>query len=91
MKRILIIEDDPSQRKLFKLILEKANYEVIEAPDGRIGCSLFRQQPCDLVITDMFMPDKEGMETIFELKTEFPNVKIMAISGGSASWGGGPS
>lgn len=82
MKQILVIDDDPDQRKLLKMILEDKGYAVIEAPDGRIGLRLFRQQPCPLVITDIFMPEKDGLETILELKKQFPTVKIIAISGG---------
>lgn len=82
MKRILIIEDNAWERELFKDILEHAGYEVLEAPDGEIGVRLYRQSPCDLVITDIFMPEKDGLETIQELKHEFPTVSIIAVSGG---------
>ncbi len=80
MKRILVIEDDTSQRQLFKTALEDAGYAVLEAPNGQIGLQLFYQQPCDLVITDIFMPEKDGLETILVLKAQFLNVKIIAIS-----------
>lgn len=82
MKRILVIEDNTDQRELFTMMLEEAGYEVIEAPNGKEGLRLFHQQPCDLVITDIFMPEKEGIETILELKQVCPTVKIIAISGG---------
>lgn len=82
MKRILVIDDDASQREVFRMALEKAGYEVLEAPNGQIGLQLFHQQPCHLVITDIFMPEKEGLETILELKREFLYVRIIAISGG---------
>ena len=82
MKRILIIEDDVDQRELFKTVLEQAGYDITEAPNGKVGLQRFYQQPCELVITDIFMPEKEGIETILELKGEFPGVKIIAISGG---------
>lgn len=85
MKRILVIDDDETQRLLCHTILESAGYEVVEAPDGDSGLRLFRQQRFDLVITDIFMPDKNGFETIFELKSESPDIKIIAISGG-ATW-----
>ena len=84
MKIILLIEDDESQRILYRSILEKAGYEVLEAPNGDIGCQIYRKESCDMIITDMFMPEKEGMETILELKAEFPDIKILAISGGGA-------
>ena len=87
-RRILIIEDDDAQRQLFKTTLEQAGYEVVTASNGEMGVQYFRQQPCDLVITDIFMPGKTGFETIFALKTESPAVKVIAISGG-AVWAHG--
>ncbi len=82
MKRILVIEDDAEQRELLNEVLTEAGYEVLEACDGKAGLDLFRQQPCTLVITDIFMPEKEGLETIRELRSEFLGVKIIAMSGG---------
>lgn len=82
MKRILVIEDDDAHRHMLTAALKGAHYEIREAPDGEKGCELYRQNPCDLIITDIFMPEKEGLEVILDLKAEFPEVKIMAISGG---------
>lgn len=82
MKRILVIEDDVQHRRMLKNLLEEAGYEVVEASDGEVGLRLYHQQPCHLVITDIFMPEKEGLETIRELKNQFPTVRIIAISGG---------
>jgi len=84
-KRILVIEDDTSQRQLFKTALENAGYTVLDAPDGQAGLELYRQQPCDLIVTDIFMPKEDGIETIFDLRTHYSNVKIIAVSGGG-SW-----
>ena len=81
-QRILIIDDDERTRKLFRKILEAESYEVIEASDGNEGIKLYRQDPTDLVITDIIMPEKEGIETIMELKKDFPDVKVIAVSGG---------
>ena len=81
-QRILIIDDDERIRKLFRKILEAESYEVIEASDGNKGIKLYRKDPTDLVITDIIMPEKEGIETIIELKKDFPDVKIIAVSGG---------
>ena len=81
-KRILVIEDDAAQRQLFKTALEGAGYEVTEAADGRIGIAAYTAQRPDVVITDIFMPHEDGIETIFELKHAGPGVKIIAISGG---------
>ncbi len=83
MAQILIIEDDNDERELFKIALERAGYDVIDAPDGKVGLDLYYKQPCPIVITDIFMPEKEGLETIFTLRREFFGVRIIAISGGS--------
>ena len=80
--RILVIDDEPEIRKLFVQKLAGKGYEIIEACDGKEGLKLYHETRPDLVITDLIMPEKEGIETITELKREFPNVKIIAISGG---------
>ncbi len=82
MSRILIIDDDVSVRKLLRAMLEKSNYEVVEAADGEEGINQFKQYLPDLVITDLIMPGKEGLETIKDIKNIDPNSKIIAISGG---------
>jgi DNA-binding response OmpR family regulator len=82
MARILIIDDDRQARNLLKQILSRAGYDVVEAQDGVAGVHLFQAAPVDLVITDILMPDKEGLETIQELRQSAPQVKIIAISGG---------
>ena len=83
MTRILVIDDDMQMRQMLRQTLERQGYEVIDASDGREGIRLYRQVPTDLIITDIIMPGKEGVETIIELKRDFPDVKIIAISGGS--------
>ncbi|HPG37760.1 MAG TPA: response regulator [bacterium] len=80
--RILVIDDEEEVREILKQMLELEGYQVITAGDGNQGLKLFRQNPTDLVITDIIMPEKEGIETIIELRNEFPNVKIISISGG---------
>jgi CheY-like chemotaxis protein len=82
MARILIIDDDESMLYLLRQILECAGHEVLEATDGAVGARLFRQERPEIVITDIFMPEQDGLETILTLKREFPTVKIIAISGG---------
>ncbi len=82
MKRILVIDDDVQVRQMLKQTLEREGYEVVDAADGAKGIRLYRDEPTDLVITDIIMPEKEGIETIIELKRDFPDVKIIAISGG---------
>ncbi len=82
MARILIIDDELPMRSLIRLILEQSGHDVADAQDGDEGIKLQKAQPADLVITDLIMPEKEGFETIMELKTDFPDTKIIAISGG---------
>ena len=81
MSRILIIEDDPGVRDLLRELLVRDGHEVVEAADGRAGIRLYREQGADLAITDIVMPEQEGLETIRQLRAEFPDVKIIAISG----------
>jgi YesN/AraC family two-component response regulator len=82
MALILIIDDEPQIRSMLKLMLERDGYEVAEAPDGIEGIKVYRQKPADLIITDLIMPNKDGIGMIIDLKKEFPNVKIIAMSGG---------
>jgi CheY-like chemotaxis protein len=82
---ILIIDDNEDIRELYKRILERAGYEVMEAANGKVGIKLYREHPADLIITDIIMPEKEGIETIRDLCRDFPEIKIIAISGGGAA------
>ena len=82
MRRILIIDDEPQIRLLLKKMLEKEGFNVITASDGKEGMKLFNKEPFDLVITDIIMPEKEGIEIIQELRKNHPNLPIIAISGG---------
>ncbi len=67
---------------MLRKILEKDGYEILEAPDGKVGSELYRKDPVDLIISDIFMPNQEGLRTIKELRQDFPDLKIIAISGG---------
>ncbi|MFC1467178.1 response regulator [Verrucomicrobiota bacterium] len=82
MKRILVIDDEPEIRELLKDKLERSGYEVAIASNGSEGVKIFRKNPADLIVTDIIMPEKEGVEVIQEMQSEYPNVKIIAISGG---------
>ena len=82
MTRILIIDDDVEMRQMLRRMLEREDFEVIDAENGKEGIERYRENPTDLIITDIIMPEKEGIETIIELKRDFPDVKIIAISGG---------
>lgn len=85
MKRILVIDDEEQICEMLHKKLESAGYEVDKAPNGKVGLKLFREKPFDLVISDIFMPEKEGLETIRELRNDFPELKIIAITGGYSS------
>ena len=82
MPRILVIDDESSIRRLLRIMLERNGYEVDEASNGDAGIKKIRTDPPDLIITDLIMPDKEGIETIMELRRDFPGLKIIAMSGG---------
>jgi len=79
---ILIVDDDAQIRKLLRIILAREGYTIEEAPDGHAALTAFQRQPADLIITDLIMPRKEGIETIMDLRKLNPAVKIIAISGG---------
>ncbi len=83
MARILIIDDDQPILDLLRMILEKAGYAVVTASDAKEGLAWYRAFPTDLIITDLIMPGKEGLVLIADLVEEYPEVKIIAISGGS--------
>jgi DNA-binding response OmpR family regulator len=82
MSHILVIDDDIDLRVIMQEALQAAGYEVSMAADGAQGIALQRKQPASLLITDIFMPNKEGIETIRDFREEFPNVPIIAMSGG---------
>jgi DNA-binding response OmpR family regulator len=83
MAKILVIDDHYAMRQTIREILEEEGHEILEAPDGEAGIEAQRRNQVDLVITDIFMPHKEGMSTIRDLSTEFPGLPIIAMSGGS--------
>ncbi len=82
MARVLLIDDDDQTRAVLRQVLERAGHTILEAADGREGLRLYRRAPAELVITDIFMPERDGLETIMALQKEFTEVKIIAISGG---------
>ncbi len=81
---ILVIEDQASVRKLLAQVLEEAGYQVYQAVDGRQGLAQFHAQPVDLVLTDLEMPEMDGLDLILELTRTFLDVKVIAMSGHSA-------
>jgi len=82
MKKILVIDDEQPIRSLLKTMLEREGFNIMTASDGKEGMKLFKKEAFDLVITDIVMPEKEGIELIMELKKGYPDTPVIAISGG---------
>ena len=81
MATILIIDDEEGIRALLRTTLEAAGYEVLEAANGRQGLALYRLRPTDLIITDILMPELNGLDLILALTRQFLHAKVIAISG----------
>jgi DNA-binding response OmpR family regulator len=84
MANIIVIEDEAAIRRLVARILGRSGHEVREASNGRDGVALHRAQPADLVITDLFMPEQDGIETIQQIREFAPETPILAMSGGGS-------
>jgi len=84
---ILIIDDQDAVRQSVRKILELEGHTVTESSSGQDGLSLIRSQTFDLLITDIFMPETDGLEVIQKLHQENPNLKILAITGGGTTGG----
>lgn len=82
MARILLVDDEAGARRVIRRMLESANHEVTEAPDGTDALKQFADGTFDLVIMDLIMPGKEGIETIIEMRRARPETRVLAISGG---------
>ena len=82
MARILVIDDDEQVRKALRALLQREGYDVAEAPDGREGMKAVQEHIPDLVMADIIMPEQDGLETIRKIRKDYPDVKVVAISGG---------
>ena len=82
MTSILLVDDDEQLRTMLSVVLRRAGYEVQVAIDGIEASNFYRSHPTDLIITDLMMPEKEGLEIIRELRKDYPLAKIIAMSGG---------
>ena len=89
MAAILVIDDDSAVRLMVRRVLERSGHDVRVAHDGAEGMKLMRAAPADLVITDLYMPTQDGIETIQLVRDEFPAARILAMSGGAAAPGTG--
>lgn len=81
MALILVIDDEPQVLDMVERLLKSAGHEVIQAEDGLQALKRQRERPADLVVTDLFMPNQEGLETIIHFRNLFPEVPIIAMSG----------
>lgn len=81
MASILIVDDEAPIRTLLRKILEEDGHEIREADNGAAGLALYRETPADLVITDILMPERDGMDITLELTREFLNAKVIAMTG----------
>src|SRR5690242_8002624 len=87
MAQILVIDDEPMLRRTLRAVLERAGHTVVEAEDGNQGLEQFNVQRPDLVLTDIIMPNREGVETIGEMRRQAPDLPIIAMSGGGTRGG----
>jgi len=88
MATILVIDDQEPIRALLRVALEGAGYEVLEAANGRLGLEVHRARSADLIITDIVMPEMDGLEMMLALTRSFLNVNVIAMSGGPEREGG---
>jgi len=82
MTQILIIDDEPVIGSMLKKVFEREGYNVIVASNGEEGMKLYKEKQPDIVITDLILPGKEGIQIIMELRKEDPNLPIIGMSGG---------
>jgi CheY-like chemotaxis protein len=82
MPHVLVIDDEVQIREVLRTVLERVGYSVSEAADGLQGLRIYADGGIDLVVTDIIMPEKGGIDTIMDLRRDFPECKIIAISGG---------
>jgi DNA-binding response OmpR family regulator len=87
MKRVLLVDDNADLRSMLQLCLEADGFEVEVAANGQHALELLGRRPADVVVTDLFMPDQDGIETILEVRKRYPDVRIVAMSGWTSSEG----
>lgn len=84
--RVLVIEDNGELRAYLRVALESQGYEVLTAENGRSALSFLEGHKVDVVLTDLFMPEMDGIETLAELRRRFPGIKVIAMSGKPTSY-----
>ena len=85
MPRILVIDDDATIRRMLHTLLEREGHEILEASNGKEALRLHRVSPVELVITDILMPEMDGLELILALRRQAPDLRVIAMSGGGDS------
>lgn len=85
MARVIVIDDQEPIRRIVRRALENDGHEVLEASDGEVGMELLERAPADVVITDIFMPGMDGIQTLREIRKRFPTIKVIAMSGGDST------
>lgn len=84
MARILVIDDDTNIRRVLSRFLQQRGHTVVEAPDGKTALRSFMEEPADLVLSDIYMPEMDGIELLLRLRETFPDARLAAMSGGGA-------
>lgn len=82
MLKVLVIDDEAMVRKIVRKMLERSGHKVVEAENGKLGIGLLTSDAFDLVITDIIMPEMEGIETLINVKRQRPDTQVIAMSGG---------
>lgn len=81
-RRILVVDDNPDMRLMLALLLKPAGYDVVVARNGREALDVQRRRPVDVVITDLFMPEADGLETVERFRADYPELPLIVVSGG---------
>jgi CheY-like chemotaxis protein len=83
MASILIIDDEGPVREVLRRLLERMGHTVYEAAEGKTALRMYAGNPTDLVITDIYMPEMDGIEFLIRVRDAFPEARVIAVSGGS--------
>lgn len=84
MAKVLVIDDDPKVRSVVARFVELEGHTVVQAENGKEAIDQLQGDPADLVISDIFMPEMDGLEVLIQLREHFPDAKLVAMSGGGA-------
>lgn len=85
MPRVIVIDDQEPIRRIVRSALERAGHEVFEAGDGEVGLQLLERHPADVVLSDIFMPGMDGIQMLRQIRKQFPDVKVIVMSGGDST------